>query len=425
MSYGSMVSNESDYEYNSNYYDNSNTNESNRNKAAYVAKGGFGCVVKPALDNVVGGVKKSFPGNVSKLFKTENSYNEALAFSNKAYNIMGKNEGQKLSRYEKKFKGSNLRRATRRGCKILGDKPLYVVRMKDLGKDIAHIEDYYKELREVPFLTMMEQIVKLFRQVHLAYTAGYVHGDIRETNIMANPTTGVLTLIDFDWFMPKGDFFNEYYDALGFYSNPPESLVVYELEEFKISKSEKNTKLEDYRNYANKFRTHPITREQMRIAHEKNMHYLLVQKKIQYKPVDSQFFWLCNEMFEGFDSYGLAMTMNYLFMYVYPGDLKTRITNRGVPYTAAEIKIIEDVVANLKGLFERMIHLEVSKRITIEIGYSAVEELLEEYKTKIAAVPGYTTPPKKVKPVTPPIPVAPPSSPVSAPKNRRYTRRRR
>jgi len=390
---------------------NSNTNESTLNKAAYVARGSYGCIVKPALDNVVEGVKKEFPGNVSKIFKSENSYNTALNSSNTAYNIMGKNEGHKLSEYEKNFKGSNLRRATRKGCKILGGKPIHVVRMKDLGKDIAHIQDYYKDLRKVPFTTIFEQVVKLIHQVYLVYHANYIHGDIRETNIMADPKTGVLTIIDFDWFMPMVKFFQTYDEGLGFYSNPPESIVFYELENFQRPKAYINAKLEHYRIKTNTLRQTPITSEEMRKIHKKNRDYLLIEKHIAAHPLVEQEYVFYETINQSFDSYGLAMSLDYLFRYVYPGDLKSRITNRGVPYTAAEIKVIEESVENMKGLFEKMIELEAKKRIEISQAHRDIKELFREYKAKIATATAYTTPPKKVKPTTPPMPVAPPSSP--------------
>jgi serine/threonine protein kinase len=399
----------------------SDGDNSGANNAEFVAKGGFGCVVKPALRNIDSGALKSFPGQISKVFKSETSYEDAIEASQKAYNIMGKNKGHKVTGYKRAFTGSNLKKATRKGCRILGRKTIYPVRMDDLGKDISKIESYYKTLRAVPFVTILEEIVKVFHQVKLVYDAGYIHGDIRETNIMVNPHTGRLTLIDFDWFLRKAKFLNDYKESFGFYSNPPEALLYWYIRQPLITKTALEQKFNDYVKYTNGVRTTPITAKQLEEANLANYHHFFTPAVKALSPV-RQWEALQKLLFKTFDSYGLAFTIQRLVRYVYPGTLDGRITNNGVPYSAAELAIIEDIVLNVNGLLDRMTQLNVAGRIVIKDAYSMIKELLEEYKTKVLVATAPKTPPTRGKPTTPLSPKAPPPSPVSNRKTRRRAR---
>jgi len=414
-----MAEEDENYEYSENNEDNSD-----KNKAAYVAKGSYGCVVKPALENEVEGVKKQYPGDVSKLFKDQDNYDDAIEASDKAYTIMERNEGHKVHVYSKKFRASNLRKNTRKACKFLGHQKLYPVRMKNLGKDIGGLETYYKEVRKIPFETVFEQIVKVFHQVYLAHKAGYIHGDIRQTNIMVDPKTGILTLIDFDWFKPKKDFFYGYQNALGFYSNPPESLVYWKLEESTISSHAFEEKQNSYRVANNTLRVQDITRSEMADATASNVKYLMEVKEIGKVDPSEQYKALQEVLFDTFDSYGLGITMQYFVNIMYPKGLKERISRHGVAYKEKEIKVIEDIVDNLKGLLERMSALKLERRLVIKDTYAMIKELFDECKTKLAATVTPVAPAAKSKTKTPSPPKAPPSSPVSSKRNR-MTRRRR
>ena len=414
-----MSAEDEDYEYSEN-----NEDDGDKNKAAYVAKGSYGCVVRPALENDVEGVKKQFPGNVTKLFKDQYNFDDALDSTDKAYKTMGRNEGHKVHVYSKKFRASNLRKNTRRACKFLGHQKLYPMRMKDLGEIIGDLENYYKEVRKIPFEMVFEQIVKVFHQVYLAYQAGYIHGDIRQTNIMIDPKTGIMTLIDFDWFKPKEDFFDQYSDHLGFYSNPPESLVFWKLEKSRINSHAFDEKQNSYRVANNKLRFQDITQSQMVDATASNVKYLMEVKEIGDVDPEEQYKALQEILFDTFDSYGLGITMQYFVNIMYPIGLKERISRHGVPYKEKEIKVIEDVVDNLKGLLERMSALKLERRLVIKDTYAMIKELFEECKTKLAATVTPVAPAAKSKTKTPSPPKAPPSSPVSAKKNR-MTRRRR
>jgi len=314
--------------------------------------------------------------------------------------------------------GSNLKKATRKGCRILGRKPIYPIRMYDLGKDISKIESYHKQLRDVPFLTVFKGIVKIFHQVKRAYDAGYIHGDIRQTNIMVRPETGRLTLIDFDWFLPKDEFLQDYKEKLGFYSNPPEAFLYWYNRKPEIGTYALNSKMQDYVTYTNEARVTPITLAELSAANIANYDYFFTPT-VKALPATERWKLLQKLLFKTFDSYGLGFTIQRLIRYLYPGKLDGRITNRGVPYSAAEIAIIEDIVLNLNGLLDKMVQLKVEGRIVIKDAYRMIKELLEEYKTKVLVASAPKTPPKRVKPTTPPLLKAPPSSPVSNRKTRR------
>jgi len=385
-------------------------NNGTEDVAEYVAKGGFGCVVKPALANVIDGAKVSFKRTVSKIFKSQKSYTDAVKASDKAFNIMGKDPGHKVTTYKRTFMGSNLKKATRKGCRILGRKPIYPIRMNDLGKDISKIEDYYKQLRDVPFVKIFKGIVKIFHQVKRAYNAGYIHGDIRQTNIMVIPETGLLTLIDFDWFLPKDEFLQDYKEKLGFYSNPPEAFLYWYNRKPEIGQHVLNSKVQDYVTYTNEARVTPITFAEFSEANIANFHYFFTPT-VKALPATERWKLLQKLLFKTFDSYGLGFTIQRLIRYVYPGELAGRITNGGVPYSVAEIAIIQDIVLNLNGLLEKMVQLKVEGRIVIKDAYRMIKELLEEYKTKVLKATAPKTPPMSTKPTTPPSPKAPPPSP--------------
>ena len=423
---------------NSTYNSNNETdgeNNGTEDVAEYVAKGGFGCVVKPALANVINGAKVRFKRTVSKIFKSQKSYTDAVEASGKAFNIMGKDPGHKVTTYKRTFMGSNLKKATRKGCRILGHKPIYPIRMNDLGKDISKIEDYYKQLRDVPFVTIFKGIVKIFHQVKRAHDAGYIHGDIRQTNVMVIPETGRLTLIDFDWFLPKDEFLEDYKEKLGFYNNPPEVFLYWYNRTPQIGTYALNSKMQDYVTYTNEARVTPISLAELSAANVANYDYFFTPT-VKALHATERWKLLQKLLFKTFDSYGLGFTIQRLIRYLYPGKLDGRITNRGVPYSDAELAIIEDIVLNLNGLLDKMVQLKVEGRIVIKDAYSMIKELLNEYKDKVLVATAPKTPPMRAKPSTPLSPKAPPPSPKPStplspkapppsPVSNRKTRRRR
>jgi len=188
--------------------------------------GSYGVVVSPALQNNVAGVATNFPDNVTKVFFQKNAYDKAVAKIPTIPTALGVNAGHRMNRYTRSYTGKSLKPAVRVKYGIKRADPIYILRMPNLGKNFGDISSYVDSVRSTPFNTILEQIVKLITQTNTLKTSGHIHGDIRQTNIMFNPTDGTMTIIDFDWLLPKDTFNAEYGKYYGFYSNPPESIVI-------------------------------------------------------------------------------------------------------------------------------------------------------------------------------------------------------
>ena len=206
-----------------------------------LGKGTFGCVVDPALSNTIKGKEYDFPGEVTKIMKRNENRNKTVNNSAKVFKITG-NEGHDVIAYQKNFKVKNLSKKVKNYCKFKEtyvnkntgatlNTPIYPVHMKNLGVSIEDLSEpknagIIASLRALPFSTILKQITKLIYHVKSINNAGLIHGDIRQTNIMVK-NDGTLTLIDFDWLLPKNMFFTEYNHAFGFYNNPPESILLH------------------------------------------------------------------------------------------------------------------------------------------------------------------------------------------------------
>jgi serine/threonine protein kinase len=61
------------------------------------------------------------------------------------------------------------------------------------------------------------------RLVKIIKDAKYIHGDIRETNVLCNVETSIMTIIDFGMMKKRADFLQDYLNRVNyFYSHPPE-----------------------------------------------------------------------------------------------------------------------------------------------------------------------------------------------------------
>jgi serine/threonine protein kinase len=204
---------------------------------AILGAGGFGVVVQPALafPNTVPDPENA-PNNVTKIMFRRKGYNSVVKLLPTIKDLF-KNAGHRTtpSATAHTFDTlpvslqSNIRK--KNGFQsVEPDADLYTLRMPYLGIDVYKLVREMKpggrEIRNRSVLVVLDQVVKLIRQVKTLVENGYIHGDVRDTNIMVHPLTGVLTLIDFDWLKPKDEFIDSYAkdDAFGFYSNPPECL---------------------------------------------------------------------------------------------------------------------------------------------------------------------------------------------------------
>jgi hypothetical protein len=205
-------------------------NISNR---AVIGSGSYGCVISPALPNQNNtGAWVEHPSNVTKLFYGSKDYKKSLKTSETAFNIMGRQPNHRSNTYTyKNWKLSDLPRSVRASCDTARHPgaPALVVRMPNLGVDVNNVlrkQSSKQKLVRVPQKTIIQECIRLIGDVHKIYTAGYIHGDIRETNVMVNLDTGHMAIVDFDWLMPIPDFLQRYMKHMGFYSNPPESILL-------------------------------------------------------------------------------------------------------------------------------------------------------------------------------------------------------
>jgi serine/threonine protein kinase len=199
-----------------------------------VGKGTYGLILQPALPNLkANGTTENFPDMVTKLYFRNNSLKEAIESGKKIYELTG-NEGHKVSEYTYKYKPRNIDNSLK--DKLLSNvevnidniydqfKPIPMIRMKNLGIDMRHdnLKTAIGKLSEIPATTLLEQVLKVMKQIEIFVTTNYIHGDVRPPNMMINPDTGVITIIDFDLFEPVPAFMN---NNVGFYNRPPENYI--------------------------------------------------------------------------------------------------------------------------------------------------------------------------------------------------------
>lgn len=202
--------------------------------------GTYGVVMKPALPNIN---SPSFPGNVSKIFHRRMNRNRA---KNAANTIKAKVPSLNIPfiPYKKNYRVKNLPPIIQNHFKIKDKtQELYVARMPELGNSFAEIErtpGLYTSVRNISNEVLCYEILKLLRTVKDIKDAGYIHGDIRETNVLCDVKTGKMTIIDFDWFNPADDFLEKY--AEFFYSHSPELYLLNNY--FIFDESDKSTFLD-------------------------------------------------------------------------------------------------------------------------------------------------------------------------------------
>ncbi len=369
----------------------------------YVSRGSFGCVVEPALPNENEmGAWTQFPANVSKIFRNRHNYNAALNHTRKAYNMMGHNRGHRMNTYRHNYKTANsLPSQVRRNCTLEEGEPIWVARMPHLGVSLWDVDfvPNRNKVRAIPIQIILQQIWKLLTQVQAIRESFHIHGDIRETNIMIHPETGVMTLIDFDWLLPVMDYLSHY--PLGYYSNPPECLLAnemrYEIDDETNMRAEmdrmfmKLLGVPERREGLNRFLrqySRLLISQDFGIKSILDIKPYLLDNMITYQETHKEQLTKPNptlanmQMAKYYDSYGLGFSLYDFLNVVYPGrtvqelisSLPARISKQGIHYSEEEIRAISNILVRLKSMFFKMGHLQIRKRITID---EAVREFLE------------------------------------------------
>lgn len=199
-----------------------------------LGEGSFGIVVGPALSNWNDNLEAvEYPRNVTKIFKTARNRNKAIANSKRLKQTVKQLEAT-AERYRRPYRIRNLNASIRERVRAyLGpgtrdNRVLSLLRAPYLGQSIYHINNTqaaYHAIRKIPYQVLCAQMLQSMRVVQAIHAAGYIHGDIRETNVLCHLETGALTIIDFDWLKPFDEFYRTF--PIFFYSHPPEALFIW------------------------------------------------------------------------------------------------------------------------------------------------------------------------------------------------------
>lgn len=208
--------------------------------------GSYGMVISPALPNTIHGKQYRFPNQVTKLIYLKKTRKNTLNTANTIrrevpelyYNILPYERPVTLSNISNpeiktKLKERISKKAHVSVNTLTNNTELYPVRMKDMGYSIGSYYDsvyrlpggdLYKSILRIPFRTILQNMSNLAGIVNTMYERGYAHLDIRETNVLVNPNSGELHIIDFDFFMKLSNYYTKYTNI--FYAHPVEEAIL-------------------------------------------------------------------------------------------------------------------------------------------------------------------------------------------------------
>ena len=178
-----------------------------------------------------------YPGipedRVTKLFYEEGNYNRAVKSATLARGLLKEltNGGTNVQASVLTYPNieSKINAETNLYPKRGKEKKILAVHMPHLGVDIQTAIEDTTLTEKIPPTKLLEQIIKLFKQIKRFNDAGYFHADIRSLNVMLNPETFELTIIDYGNFDNLGDVLKN--TVFGYFEFPPEYL----LKEFVVS----------------------------------------------------------------------------------------------------------------------------------------------------------------------------------------------
>jgi len=199
-----------------------------------LGKGSYGIIVSPAVNNIndTGKIQK-FPDMVTKIMTKRSEFRNALRATESIQTDVP-SLSLNFIPYTKKYSASNFKNIPEianylNKQRVRNTNNVYLARMPNLGhscRDIFKNPELYRKYRELGTEVYCREILKLFKIVKDIKDARYVHADIRETNVMCNINTGILTIIDFDWFRGFNSYYEEY--PTWFYSHPPEEFLLFD-----------------------------------------------------------------------------------------------------------------------------------------------------------------------------------------------------
>lgn len=382
---------------------------------SYVAKGSYGCVVKPALPNRANNSESwiQYPNHVTKLFFDKNDMKKASKNSKRVYTLLGHNKGHKTHKYKHKYRSSNIPNNIRTRCaKIGANVPLYPLRMRNLGNDFWDLEkeSKYKKYRLLPVSVILDQILKIMKQIQILVNNGLIHGDVRETNLLIHPKTGTMTLIDFDLLYPSETYYDEVH--LGFYCHPPETLLYEDFKEFLnaspadvdalLASREIDTQLDKYAKHHTAFRfaqpeylDRKASKGVIKAALKNSIFYFTARLDVDDSNEELQEE-LRTALLPSYDGYGFAFTMIEFLGFVYPttiirvqqprfdASLGSRISNNGAPYTEPQITCIRETIHRLVfEVLEPMANLRIQRRMDIHTAVERTQAIIKEFHARM------------------------------------------
>ena len=302
--------------------------------------GMYGLIVSPAFPN-----GKTFTNNtISKIFISKNDKDKIIKFVETVkekiplldIDITGYRQIYTVSNANKNritYKGSDTSIQTElkkihnqqpnKNIPITPNSMIYQVRMPNLGfscSDINNNKTLYDKMRSIDYRIISMEILKLLCTVRQIHRNGYIHGDVREPNIMCNLNTGKLTIIDFDWFNTIEDFYKKYPSY--YYSHPPECVVIFErhyidyildnIEELVNNQKIYNIYLNALYNKKNITTIRNNIRQKLTEYQNKGVEY--ENKGVTYKNVKDNTYKniLYNDISRFIDSWGLMLGIYYL-----------------------------------------------------------------------------------------------------------------
>lgn len=386
--------------------------------------GTFGVVFEPALPNMVEGDLIEFPGNVTKAFYKRSAFEGAKNAASSIAHLMGENTGHRFHTYRKQYTAKNLPSSLYTKLKKINKtlKPsdaLHLMRLPNLGIDLKTLipTKKYRELRSIPVRTILEQINKLLKQTASLAKNKYVHTDIRETNIMVNPATGILTIVDFDWLRPFIYIYENY--PFGYYNNPPEFLllkywpIILRQKTITIDFLEDLLDEDDLQNYAKPMiSAFQINYNELGITNEELLKDVIVKADVVNAEalIDIvnnkgnigalQEFFLKRAM-PTFDNFGLGLSLLEMLAFVYPGSttinqkrsqemrlsflnyLSTILKNG---YTQEELVATAEALYATTDLLRAMSSFYLYERPTPSEASEKMDTILKSYVQKLPAI---------------------------------------
>jgi serine/threonine protein kinase len=183
-----------------------------------VGQGTYGTIIQPALPNVVNDRIVEYPQNVSKIFRGQPDVQDLERFRTEmiaglALQGIRLPEGilRRYSMYPYRYRYSKNNMNASRTLRNIRNKPEHpsILRLPYLGEsfyDIVTKERVKQQASTINYRILCEQILDCMVIVQAIKNRKYVHGDLRETNVMLHPGTGEMTIIDFDWFRTFQDY---------------------------------------------------------------------------------------------------------------------------------------------------------------------------------------------------------------------------